>query len=60
LEETGRIILRRNKYVFFILVMTGIHKSYILCRQSQEKARKACAKRASVSPSIILKRIFFI
>jgi hypothetical protein len=46
LEETGKIIPRRNKYVFFILVMTGIHKMNNKHAHPQEKARKACAKRA--------------
>jgi hypothetical protein len=40
--------------------MTAIHKSNILSENGNEKARKACAKRAPVSPSIILNWIFLI
>jgi len=59
LEETEKIIPRRNKCVLFILVMTYIQETNNTGRFLQEKARKAVAKRAFVSPSIILKRIFF-
>ncbi|MGH8807681.1 MAG: hypothetical protein ACREX0_07375 [Noviherbaspirillum sp.] len=52
LEETGRIVLRRNKCVCFIVVITDIRNIYFFSAQQKTRAVFTARARVSFDPEV--------